>query len=102
LFITTPPRSYSSTRHSATKVKLFSDATKHFNEKVNLQHENSQRYMADITGAFEVDGLVKQKEALESLLMSNPAMEKVVHQSVTASLTLAQLVSVPNVDPFAT
>ena len=32
--------------------------------------------MADITGAFEVDGLVQQKKELEALLMSNPAMEK--------------------------
>lgn len=34
--------------------------------------------MADISGAFEVDGLVKQREELEHLLMSNPEMEKKV------------------------
>lgn len=34
--------------------------------------------MADISGAFEVDGLVKQREELERLLMSNPEMEKKV------------------------
>lgn len=34
--------------------------------------------MADISGAFEVDGLVKQRQELENLMMSNPAMEKKV------------------------
>ena len=34
--------------------------------------------MAEISGAFEVDGFVKQRKELESLLMSNPAMEKKV------------------------
>lgn len=34
--------------------------------------------MADISGAFEVDGLVKQRKELERLLMSNPEMEKKV------------------------
>ena len=34
--------------------------------------------MADISGAFEVDGIVRQKQELESLLMSNPEMEKKV------------------------
>ena len=32
--------------------------------------------MADISGAFEVDGMVRQREELERLLMSNPVMEK--------------------------
>ena len=32
----------------------------------------------DISGAFEVDGIVRQKEELERLMMSNPAMEKKV------------------------
>ena len=32
----------------------------------------------DISGAFEVDGIVRQKQELESLLMSNPEMEKKV------------------------
>lgn len=32
--------------------------------------------MADISGAFQVDGLVRQREELERLLMSNPDMEK--------------------------
>lgn len=38
--------------------------------------------MADISGAFEVDGLVKQKKNLEALMMSNPAMEKKVQALV--------------------
>ena len=42
----------------------------------------SERCMADITGAFEVDGLVKQKKALESLMMGNPAMEKRVQKLI--------------------
>lgn len=32
--------------------------------------------MADISGAFQVDGLVRQREELERLLMKNPDMEK--------------------------
>lgn len=32
--------------------------------------------MADISGAFQVDGIVRQREELERLLMSNPDMEK--------------------------
>jgi hypothetical protein len=38
--------------------------------------------MADINGAFEVDGLVKQKQELESLMMSNPEMEKRVQKLI--------------------
>ena len=40
------------------------------------------KYMADISGAFEVDGLVKQKQELESLMMSNPEMEKRVQKLI--------------------
>ena len=46
--------------------------------------------MADISGAFEVDGLVKQKEALESLMMSNPAMEKKVQGLIRKVLMTAR------------
>lgn len=46
--------------------------------------------MADISGAFEVDGLVKQKEALESLMMSNPAMEKKVQGLIRKVLLAAR------------
>ena len=46
--------------------------------------------MADINGAFEVDGLVKQKEALESLMMSNPAMEKKVQGLIRKVLIAAR------------
>ena len=38
--------------------------------------------MADISGAFEVDGLVRQKKNLEALMISNPAMEKKVQALV--------------------
>jgi hypothetical protein len=46
--------------------------------------------MADISGAFEVDGLVRQKEALESLMMSNPAMEKKVQGLIRKVLMAAR------------
>lgn len=46
--------------------------------------------MADINGAFEVDGLVKQKEALESLMMSNPEMEKRVQKLIRQVLLAAR------------
>lgn len=46
--------------------------------------------MADISGAFEVDGLVKQKEALESLMMSNPQMEKKVQGLIRKVLLVAR------------
>lgn len=46
--------------------------------------------MADITGAFEVDGLVKQKKALESLMMGNPAMEKRVQKLIRQVLLAAR------------
>ena len=48
--------------------------------------------MADISGAFEVDGLVKQKEALESLMMSNPEMEKRVQKLIRQVLLAARRV----------
>ena len=38
--------------------------------------------MADITGQFEVDGIVKQREELERLMMSNPQMEKQVQKLI--------------------
>ena len=46
--------------------------------------------MADISGAFEVDGLVKQKEALESLMMSNSEMEKRVQKLIRTVLLQAR------------
>ena len=46
--------------------------------------------MADISGAFEVDGIVKQKQELESLLMSNPAMEKKVQVLISKVLLAAR------------
>ena len=46
--------------------------------------------MADISGAFEVDGLVKQKEELERLMMSNPAMEKRVQGLIRQVLLTAR------------
>ena len=46
--------------------------------------------MADISGAFEVDGIVRQKQELERLLMSNPAMEKKVHGLIRKVLLAAR------------
>ena len=46
--------------------------------------------MADINGAFEVNGLVKQKQELESLMMSNPAMEKKVQGLIRKVLMAAR------------
>ena len=46
--------------------------------------------MADISGAFEVDGLVKQKQELESLMMSNPEMEKRVQKLIRQVLLAAR------------
>ena len=46
--------------------------------------------MADISGAFEVDGLVKQREELEHLLMSNPEMEKKVQGLIRKVLLQAR------------
>ena len=46
--------------------------------------------MADISGAFEVDGIVRQKQELESLLMSNPAMEKKVQGLIRKVLLTAR------------
>ena len=46
--------------------------------------------MADISGAFEVDGIVRQKQELESLLMSNPQMEKKVQGLIRKVLLVAR------------
>lgn len=46
--------------------------------------------MADISGQFEVDGLVKQREELEHLLMSDPAMEKRVQALIRKVLMAAR------------
>ncbi len=46
--------------------------------------------MADISGAFEVDGLGRQKQELESLLISNPAMEKKVQGLIRQVLLAAR------------
>ena len=46
--------------------------------------------MADISGTFEVDGLIKQKQDLENLLMSNPAMEKKVQGLIRKVLLAAR------------
>lgn len=51
--------------------------------------------MADISGAFEVDGIVRQKQELENLLMSNPAMEKRV-QGLIRQVILAARRQVSN------
>ena len=46
--------------------------------------------MADITGQFEVDGIVKQREELERLMMSNPQMEKQVQKLIRKVLMQAR------------
>ena len=46
--------------------------------------------MADITGQFEVDGIVKQREELERLMMSNPQMEKQVQKLIRKVLMTAR------------
>lgn len=46
--------------------------------------------MADITGQFEVDGIVKQREELERLMMSNPQMEKNVQGLIRKVLMQAR------------
>jgi hypothetical protein len=46
--------------------------------------------MADINGAFEVDGLVKPQKELESLMMSNPEMEKRVQKLIRKVLMAAR------------
>jgi hypothetical protein len=44
----------------------------------------------DISGAFEVKGIVRQKQDLENLLMSNPAMEKKVQGLIRKVLLAAR------------
>ena len=46
--------------------------------------------MADITGNIEVDGLVKQREELERLMMGNPQMEKRVQKLIRKVLMAAR------------
>lgn len=48
--------------------------------------------MADISGAFEVDGIVRQKQELEKLLMSNPEMERKVQGLIRKVLLEARKV----------
>lgn len=46
--------------------------------------------MADINGAFEVDGLVQQRKELDSLMMSKPEMEKRVQKLIRQVLVVAR------------
>lgn len=46
--------------------------------------------MAQRTDAFDVEGLVEQRKELESLLMSNPAMEKKVQKIIRKVLLAAR------------
>ena len=46
--------------------------------------------MPDISGAFEVDGLVKQREELESLISTDPAMEKRLQKVIRKVLMAAR------------
>ena len=49
-----------------------------------------EEYMADITGNIQVDGLVKQREELERLMMGNPQMEKRVQGLIRKVLMAAR------------
>ena len=49
-----------------------------------------EEYMADITGNIQVDGLVKQREELERLMMGNPQMEKRVQKLIRKVLMQAR------------
>lgn len=49
-----------------------------------------EEYMADITGNIQVDGLVKQREELERLMMGNPQMEKRVQKLIRKVLMHAR------------
>lgn len=55
--------------------------------------------MADISGAFEVDGLVKQRQELENLMMSNPAMEKKVQGLIRKVLLQARKIISDDISP---
>lgn len=46
--------------------------------------------MADLGGQFEVDGIVRQREELEHLLMSNPDIEKRVQKLIRTVLMTAR------------
>jgi hypothetical protein len=46
--------------------------------------------MADISGQFEVDGLVKQRDELEQMLSSNPDMEKRLQKVIRKVLMQAR------------
>ncbi len=46
--------------------------------------------MAEITGQMEVDGLVRQRKELDSLMMSNPQMEKKVQGLIRKVLLSAR------------
>ena len=49
-----------------------------------------EEYMADITGNIQVDGLVKQREELERLMIGNPQMEKRVQKLIRKVLMQAR------------
>ena len=53
--------------------------------------------MADITGQFEVDGLVKQRKELEQMLSSNPDMEKRLQKLIRKVLMQARKFSMDGI-----
>ena len=76
-----------SAKLSAAKVKLFSDSTKHFHEKVNLKHENAQRYMADFISTY---GLEERRRELEQLMTTNPATRKELQAIIKKAINEAR------------
>ena len=72
-----------SAKLSGTKVKLFSDSTKHFREKVNLCRIVSQRYMAII---IDDTILTNQADNLKAAMSTDPKMRKVIQQHIREAL----------------
>ena len=76
-----------SAKLSAAKVKLFSDSTKHFHEKVNLCRIVSQRYMAII---IDDTILTNQADNLKAAMSTDPKMRKVIQQHIREALFAAR------------
>jgi len=72
-----------SAKLSAAKVKLFSDSTKHFHEKVNLCRIVSQRYMAII---IDDTILTNQADNLKAAMSTDPKMRKVIQEHIREAL----------------
>lgn len=86
---------------SAAKVAIIFYTAKYFKEKVNPSPHFASLVnsplsglscvtMPDISGQFEVDGLVKQRKELEQMLSSNPDMEKRLQKVIRKVLMQAR------------